>query len=166
MKKMMPIIIVAIIAVVLIIGGRTFLGKGGVSLPVEIEKEAGQEDETFTGKLKEAIARGIPMKCTNTQGDFTGTGYIKGKKYYGKVSSQGKEGYVIMKDNCMWSWSKGEAQGVKICFETDIWEQEEGTTPTEAGYRCVPAVVLDSKFTLPANVNFMDLDDMMGGMGE
>ena len=177
MKKALPIIIIAI--VILGAGAWWFLGKGGVSLPVSapggIEKEAGEEGESFTGKLKAAVTLGVSMKCTYQQGDFTGTGYIKGKRYYGEVMQQGKKGYVIMKDNCMWSWGTEQAQGVKMCFEEDIFEQEqeyegvEGAVPTEAEYHCTPAVFPDSRFDPPSNVNFMDMDQMMQGiegMGE
>ncbi len=76
-----------------------------------------------------------------------------------------------MKDNCMWTWSEDEAQGMKICFEetdpeaTDIWEQPEGTVGTDMTYTCLPAAVTEAKFTPPTDVEFMDLDAMMQGMG-
>lgn len=169
MKKLLPIIIVVVVLVGGVIGAWWFLGKGSLSVPSMpggIKKETGQEGESFTGQLKEAIARGVPMKCTYTQGDFTGTGFIKGKNYYGEISQEGKKGYVIMKDDCMWSWSEGENQGIKMCFEEDIWEQEEGTVPTEAEYYCSPTLVSDSQFNPPASVDFLDMDEMMGGMEE
>lgn len=175
MKKALPIVI--ILVVILGAGAWWFLGKSGVSLPVSvpggIEKETGEEGESFTGKLKAAMALGVPMKCTYQQGDFMGTGYIKGKKYYGEVMQQGKKGYVIMKDNCLWSWSTEQPQGVKMCFEEDFFEQGqeyqeyegfEGSVPTEAEYHCAPAVFPDSRFDPPSNINFMDMDQMMQGM--
>lgn len=163
MKKVLPIIIILI---VLGIGAWWFFGRGAVTMPGGIKKEAGEEGEGFTGKLRAAVDMGIPMKCTYTQGDFTGTGYIKGKKYYGEVMQAGERGYIIMKDNCMWSWSTEQTQGVKMCFEEDIFEQSEeveGTVPVEAEYHCTPAVVPDSRFDLPSGVNFMDMDEMMQG---
>jgi len=176
LKKALPIIV--IVAVVIVAGAAwMFLGKGkgGVSVPIpgEIKKEAGQEGEAFVGKIKDVVARGVPVKCTYTQGDFTGTSFVKGKKMYGEVASEGKTGYVIIKDNCMWSWNTGENQGVKMCFEEDFWEMSEeyaqegeATVPTEAEYRCAPAIFTDSKFNPPANVNFMDMEEMMRGMQE
>jgi hypothetical protein len=169
MKKVLPIIIVAVI--VLGAGAWWFLGRGGGSLPIPtpggIKKEAGEAGESFTGKLKAVVALGTPMKCTYQQGDLTGTGYIKGKKYYGELAQGDKKGYVIMKDNCMWSWSTDEPQGVKMCFEEDIFEESEeaeGVVPVEAEYHCAPAVFSDSKFDPPANINFMDMDQMMQDM--
>lgn len=171
MKKILPIVIVVL--VVLGIGGWWFLGRkdaGVTSIPGGIKKEAGEESKAFTGKLKQAIALGVPMKCTYTQGDFTGTGFVKGRKYYGEVSSQGRKGYVIMKDNCMWSWTEEQNQGVKMCFEDDIFEEFEqegqGQVPIEAEYRCLPSVFSESKFNPPANINFMDMKQQMETYGE
>lgn len=169
MKKAIPIIIILVL--VLGVGAWWFLGRGGggVTLPGGIEKEAGEEDESFTGKLKQAIALGVPMKCSYTQGDFTGTGFVQGRKYYGEVSNQGRKGYVIMKDNCMWSWTEGQDQGVKTCFETDMWEEQEGQqvqVPIEAEYHCAPVVFPESKFDPPANINFLDMDQLPGAYRE
>ena len=172
MKKILPIVIVVL--VVLGLGGWWFLARkdAGVTttMPGGIEKEAGEEGESFTGKLKQAIALGVPMKCTYTQGDFTGTGFVKGRKYYGEVSAQGKKNYIIMKDNCMWSWTEEQSQGVKMCFEDDIFEEFEqegqGQVPTEAEYHCLPSVFSESKFNPPANINFMDASQQPGTYGE
>ncbi len=158
--------------VVLAVGAWLFLGKGkgGVGLPVpgEIKKETGQQGESFTGKLKEAVARGIPMKCTYSQEGTTGTSYIKGNKVYGEITGQGKTGYVVMVDKCMWSWNKGETQGIKMCFEENVWEGEkgEGSVATEAEYNCSPALVSDSQFNPPSNVKFLTIEEMMKGAGQ
>lgn len=179
MKKNLPLIIIIVVVVAAVaVGAWMFLGKGAVSLPISgpgvIEKEAGEAGEEFVGKIKDVVALGVPMRCTYTQGDFTGESYIKGKKMYGEVSQQGRTGYVIIKDNCMWSWTTGETQGAKMCFEEDFFEMSEEYTqegqasvPTEAEYRCAPAAFTDAKFNPPANINFMDLDELMqSGMGE
>jgi len=169
MKKFLPIII---ILVVLAVGAWAFLGKDKprVSIPVpgEVKKEAGEKGEEFVGKIKEVVQKGVPMKCSYTQGGFAGTSFIKGKKMYNEVVQEGKSGYVIIKDNCMWSWSEGEKQGTKMCFKEDFWEMSEeyaeqgkAAMPVEAEYRCIPAIFTDAKFNPPANVNFMDMDEMM-----
>lgn len=155
MKKALPVVI---IIAALGISGWMLFGKGKpVSGPA-------QEGESFTGKIKEAILRAVPMKCTwqDDKGNST-TGYIKGDNYYGEATGEGKTGYLIMKDDCMWIWNRGENQGVKTCFkpteeEESIWETENA--PQE-NYHCVPAVVSDSIFNLPTDVNFIDMEEML-----
>lgn len=176
MKKFLPIIVVAVVIVGGAIVAYMVLGKGGLSLPSmpgEIKKESGETGEEFVGKIKEMVARGVPMKCTYSQNGSTGTSYIKGKNIYGEMIAQGKQGYVIMKDSCMWSWNKGENQGVKMCFEEDVWEMSEddvqegqASLANEAEYRCLPAIISDSQFEPPADVNFMDMDQLMQGVEE
>ena len=173
MKKGLPIIIAIVAIVVVGVLAWMFLGKGEISMPVpgaEIKKGAGEAGEEFVGKIKEVVALGAPMKCTYTQGDTSGTSYIQGKKMYSEMTAQGKQGFVIIKDNCLWSWSQGETQGFKTCFEEDFWEMGEEATeegqasvPTEAEYRCAPAVFADSKFNPPANINFLSIEEMMEG---
>lgn len=117
----------------------------------------------FTGKLKDAVMRSIPMECTWKKDGFSGTGYIKNQKYFGEVASEGLQGYIIMVDNCMWTWNKDYTKGVKICFKptekkNSIWDTN--STP-EGNYTCMPAAVPDSKFEPPADVNFMNIETMM-----
>jgi len=118
----------------------------------------------------EVIALGVPMKCTYSQGNTAVTSYIKGKKVYSEVNQQGKEAFLIIKDNCMWSWSADESQGVKICSEEDFWEtpkeyaqEGQASLPTEAEYYCVPSIFTDARFDLPTNINFIDTEELIEG---
>lgn len=170
----------------------------GCSLPTQLKKgasseEAGEsamtesgetgEGQPFSGPLAAAVALGVPMKCTYTVNGVETTGYIKGKQFRGMMDVQGKQGNVIMKDNCMWTWSEGEADGVKMCYEGDqaqqLWDNPEAAaenpepnaTPEEAmspapqiEYNCLPTAIGDDEFTPPADVNFVDLGEMMKGI--
>jgi hypothetical protein len=138
------------------------------------QEEISSSDEAFTGKLKAAVALGVPMKCSyKIDNDSYGTGYVKGRKYYGEMTNDGEEGRIIMVDECMWTWRPGDAQGVKMCFtptegEESIWDMETEDAPTAQGvsnvdYSCVPAIVADSKFNPPADISFMNVDQMMQG---
>ena len=165
MKKVLPIVLVVI--VVGIVG--FFLmnrGDGGVSID---KTPAGlNEGETFTGSLIDAVKLGVAMKCTYEVEGNEYEGYVKGTNYRGKMTTaEGEIMEVIVKDNCMWSWSEEENQGIKTCFEETEMEAEEGGIWEQSGasadinYRCVPAAVTDAQFTPPANTEFMDLDSMM-----
>lgn len=171
MKKSLPIIIILAIIVAGLVGWK-FWGKGKTALtPGETEQAQEQtQGESFTGKIKDAFMKNIPLKCTYKMSDDNfGVGYLKNKKYYGEVTANGKVGYVIMVDNCLWSWSKEQPQGIKTCFEPeegqDIWTDfEESQQAAEVDYRCAPAVVADSLFNPPADVKFMDVDQLMQGL--
>jgi len=165
-KKILPIVV---LIVVIAVGGWWFLGKGKlkVSMPGEIKKEEGVGGEEFVGKLKEVMAKGIAYKCEFKNDYMSGTGYIKGKKYFAEIASEGQEGFMIMRDNCMYNWRKGDKQGVKMCFDPEMQEgmMGEGQGSPEGEYVCRPAVIADSKFELPSDVQFMDTFGE-GGFGE
>lgn len=134
------------------------------------QPEAGdtQQGEPFSGTLKAAMLLGVPMKCSYTLPDGTAAeGVIQGKNYRGTMMSQGKVGTVLIKDNCMWSWEEGSAQGAQMCFEPEaadesLWEGDE-TGTGDINYTCLPTVVTGAEFEPPTSVSFLNLDEMMGG---
>lgn len=156
MKKILPIIVVVAIvgigAYLLLTGGSVSLTGGGIN----ISKTA----ETFSGTLKLAVEKGIPLKCTYKVNDQNfGTGYIKGKKYLGEGTINGQQGHVLLVDNCMWSWTEGKTQGAKMCFEPtngkSIWDQQGAG---DIQYTCSPAVITDAMFVPPTNIQFMEIN--------
>jgi len=168
MKKAIPIIIILVIIVAGLAGWK-FLGKGKTTSTKGGTQQAQEEakGESFTGKIKDAFMRNIPLKCTYKKDDQNfATAYIKSKKYYAEIMAAGKSGYIILIDNCLWSWSKDEAQGVKMCFEPkegeDIWTDIQAQEKTaDVDYNCVPSVVNDAVFTSPSNIKFTDFSEMM-----
>jgi len=113
------------------------------------------------------------MKCTwkKDENNF-GTAYMKNNKIYTEVTQASKKMYSLVVDNCNYSWEEGKTDGFKVCFEPEEGE-EEMPTPEEftwetpdIQYSCVKTVVSDSRFNPPANVNFMDLEQMMRLGGE
>lgn len=127
------------------------------------------EEGAFTGTLMAAVKMGVPMKCTYEVNGAEYEGIIKGEQYKGSVSMpDGRTGNVIMKENCMYTWAEGEAQGMKLCFtdeEQSMWDQTDTTENFPGTYNCLPSVVTDADFELPAGVEFMDLDAMMQDVG-
>jgi len=186
MKKALPIILV-----VLVVGGvgaYLFMNQSGQEMmPMTPSQQQGQQEEkdmdtdqeaekeNYTGNLKKMVDLGIPLKCTFNQGDeYSGTTWVKGKKFYSEISADNQVSKIIFKDDCMWTWSDAQDQGVKMCFEpeeaTDIFsgEAEAGETnlPTDANFNCNPAVFTDAKFNVPSGVEFMDFDQMMEGLSQ
>jgi len=165
MKKILPIVLVLIVVGV---GAFIFINRGPKGTTGDIDSQNSPSSDTFSGALKDAVKLGIAMKCTYKVEGNEYESFIKGENYRGKIkTAEGKTGEIIIKNNCMWTWSEGEAQGMKICFEesdlemTNIWEQPQGAFGPDIAYTCLPTVVTDAKFTLPSNVNFMDIDEMM-----
>ncbi|MBU1126800.1 MAG: hypothetical protein ABIH88_02505 [Patescibacteria group bacterium] len=168
MKKALPFIAIVLVVALGFVALK-FLPKKAENTSQETSqeiKESAQEEKSFTGKVRDLISMGKSLKCTWVDdSDNSSVGYIKNKSYYGEVKQEGKDGFIIIKDNCMWSWEKGEATGFKMCFEPE--ESEEGLwgnmddAQVEANYNCNPAVVSDSLFTPPADVNFANLEDLM-----
>ncbi len=192
MKKMLPIIVV-----VLIIGaiGGYFLVQRE-NLPVDqivdsegsqdidwsdqegVQEDIGVEDDAediYTGTLKYMVGLGIPLRCDLQTADYSGTTWVKGESFYTEVDSDGQTGKIIFKDDCLWNWSEGESQGVKMCFDPEEAEEiisgqtdspETTDLPTGVEYNCRPAAITDAKFNPPSNVEFMDMDELMQGMPE
>lgn len=170
-------IIIVVVALVLVAGGGYFfVSQRGTSETMDIDTGSVVEEvvedvkeKAFTGTLKAAVEMGVPMKCTYKVGGIEYEGLVKGKQYKGKVEMpDGKTGQVIMKENCMYTWTEGEEQGMKLCFtdeEQDMWEETDTEGSIAGAYTCLPAVVTDAAFDLPSDVNFMDLESMMQDLG-
>jgi hypothetical protein len=184
MKKNLPVIIILVVVVlaILAVGGWYFLFKGS-QLP-GMPSGGGQgvltpqgEGQGFTGKLKDALTLGQSMKCTWSQdADNFGTAYVKNEKVYSEVTSDGKKAFMIMADNCTYTWEEGATEGYEMCYEPVAMEEvtppagmsgEEATAQQEmkapeVNYDCQPAVVSDSMFNPPSEVNFINPQEMMG----
>ncbi len=164
MKGKQLIIIVLVIAAA---GGAWFFlkGSGGAGLGGLTQKYS--ESNPFSGSLKAAVALGVPMKCTYEANGAEYSGIIKGSQYKGSVTMQdGQEGTVLMKDDCMYTWSDVDKQGIKTCFdaeELDMWDTPEGEVPID--YACYPTVATDAVFSVPTGVTFMDIDALMNDSG-
>ena len=169
MKKLLPIILILVaVGVVVFI----FVNRGSSETSVDVTPSDSSASDSFSGTLKDAVNLGIAMKCTYTVEGNEYESLIKGENYRGKIkTAEGKTGEVIMKNNCMWTWTEGEVQGMKTCFEesdpetTDMWEQPQGAVGTDITYTCLPTTVTDAEFTPPSDIDFMDLDAMMEGLG-
>jgi len=172
MKKSLPIIIILIIIVAALAGwklmgkGKKTTTQGGTQQAQTTPSQA--TGESFTGKIKDAFMRNIPLKCTYKMSDNNfGVGYLKNKKYYGEITANGKLGYIILVDNCLWSWNKDEKdKGVKMCFAQqqgeDMWSSFEANQKSaDFDYNCSPAIINDSIFTPPSNVKFTNIDELM-----
>ncbi len=162
--------IIVVVLVIVAAGVGWFFLKGGGGVGSLTQKFS--EKSPFTGSLKAAVALGVPMKCTYTENGNEYSGIIKGKMYKGNIVMQdGTEGSVLMKDDCVYTWSDIENQGTKFCFDSedfedaeggedaDMWDQSGEDNPID--YVCYPTVVTNAEFNLPSGIEFMDIGAMM-----
>lgn len=162
MKKVIPIIV---IGAIVLIGGYSYLNGGKVTMTgngISVSKTLTSKSETFIGDLASAVKKGEPFKCTfKTNQGVEGTGYIKNKQYFGDLTVDGKQGYIIMQGNCMWTWDKTTKQGAKMCFEGDVWDiQSQQSAENTGNYTCTTDLALsDSMFQIPTDVKFIDADN-------
>ena len=192
MKKGMPVII--LVLVVVGVGGYFLMSKKTPSMNEKTiesgdatQQQVGQEselvekeetEENYVGSMLKMVGMGMPLKCTWEAEGSAGTTWVKGENVYGEFEAEGQKSKMIFKDDCTWVWQEGQTQGVKVCYEPEEAEQflagevegveqpqvRAGSLP-DVDYRCAPAVVTEEKFTPPANIEFMDIAEMMQGLG-
>ena len=136
-----------------------------------------------TGRLMDLYERGVPMECTFTYSDETGSGegtsYFDGERM--RVSGMHEEAgvqavsNVINDGTMMYVWGdtpEGEFAIKMAATEEDMMDDEEFDEATalneEVEYDCREWSVDRSVFNPPADVEFMDMgtmmEDMMQGM--
>jgi len=176
MKK----ILIGILVLIVLAGGAWYLKNKAKKAVKKVEDKIEQKmEEGFTGSLKEAMMKKVPLKCEWQANGDSGESYVKGEDMYIATVMQGKKGYMIRKDGCMWTWDDETKEGVKICDvdtgETTVPEEEKNDSGAAVGmqaegvdwnvdYKCSPAVFTDDKFTLPTDVVFKDMNEMMKGI--
>lgn len=165
MKGKQGFIIAAVIIVILGALGYFYFGKSA-SLP-------GTKSTVFTS-IQDALSKSLSLKCEYTDPNGTKTtAYIKnGAVRADTTSSKAEEsGSVIVKDKKMYFWN---AQGGFMMEIPDVTPEPGFQAPKESNqaedimkdlesYKdsCKAAVVADSLFTPPGDVNFTDFSKMM-----
>jgi hypothetical protein len=128
--------------------------------------------EEFSGTLAQAMNLGVAMKCEWNSPDGTGESYVKGDNLYVKTQVEGKTGLLVKKGDCVYTWSETEKQGVKFCQEASQpdqatqpgpWAPDNGSYPVMGAdlnvqYNCRPDVFSGDRFTLPDDVQFLDME--------
>ncbi|OGK09292.1 hypothetical protein A2767_03590 [Candidatus Roizmanbacteria bacterium RIFCSPHIGHO2_01_FULL_35_10] len=180
MNKSLPVIIVVIL---LLLGGGAFLAfKNKPAQPGAVNTNVGQgqtQDGNVFTSIKDALSKSLSLECTYKDEKGTeSTTQIKGGAIHvvAKTLTNGKEinSQIIMKDRKMYSWDEETKKG----FVFEIPDETLQTTPssqTPTGenkgesflaeiekYKdaCKPAVVSDSLFTPPTDVEFQDFSSV------
>jgi hypothetical protein len=150
-----------------------------------LKNGSSEELESFSGSLKDLIARGKDLKCTYSvsgipgQGQMSGTTYISGEKSFNQSKISGTdlnmETNILIDGEYMYTWSNMTDKGTKMNMEKikemELESENDGdyeeftqNYDEEYDYKCTSWKKDNSKFQAPANIEFMDLTTMMTGM--
>lgn len=147
--------------------------------------QAASKESVFTS-IKDAMSKSLSLKCEYEAGEIKTIAYVKGNKVRVESRSDNEEiknSNVIVKDNNVWMWTEGEDKGLLIELKDEEMESQEVGLPTDTNQqeiiedleaykdRCETAVVSDSLFTPPSDVEFNSFlnqvqEEMMEGLQE
>lgn len=127
---------------------------------------------TNESSLRSLLATPMPQQCTFESADSSGTVYIAGSQMSGdftsSISGQSQLAHTIIKNNQMYLWMDGEAEGMIMDIPAEDTKANSSTTASSAfdldenvKYDCKSWTVVQSKFQTPSNVKFSDLSEMM-----
>lgn len=186
-----PLLIIVIVAVLAIGGGAYVVSKNKAKVSDaddKYEKESDQvadkefkeskdEEKESKGSLRSLLALGKNTMCTFTSvvenSNSSGTVYIASDgSMSGDFTSQTLAGnvnsHMIMKGGTsyVWSGSQGAKMNVSATAATTATNTNQSVDlDAQVDYDCKNWDRDDSKFVVPANVNFIDLEAMMKGAG-
>jgi hypothetical protein len=188
-----PLLIIAIIAILAIGGGAYLVSKRNK------EKQAGDNPETQANANADANAnananlgvnanakakgsfRSLMALGKNTECSFTGVnsgvtssgtvfvtaaGNMRGD-FTSQTSSGTKTSSMIVKDGTAYVWSGTQGAKMSTSFMTSAQAKAQAGTQqsvdldSQVDYSCKDWTVDQSKFTLPAGVNFVDIEALM-----
>lgn len=179
-----PLLIIAIIAILAVGGGAYVVTKNkeNKKLQPTVEDDFSGEEKIKTdtnakGSLRSLLALGKNTMCTFTSvvenSTSSGTVYIAADgSMSGDFSSQTSSGnitsHMIMKGGTSYVWSG--TQGAKMNVSASAATTSSNTNQSvdldaQVDYDCKNWTLDNSKFTVPTNVNFVDIEAMMKGAG-
>ena len=181
-----PLLIIAIIAILAIGGGAYVVTKnkdanddknegvelddrrGDIQYEDKMKGDDKDDDKETKGSLRSLLALGKNTMCTFTSvvenSTSSGTVYIAADgPMSGDFSSQTSSGnitsHMIMKGGTSYVWSG--TQGATTSSNTN----QSVDLDAQVDYDCKNWTLDNSKFTVPTNVNFVDIEAMMKGAG-
>lgn len=171
--------IVAIVAILAIGGGAYFFMNNGDSTGQDGNGENQQENVAQSGTFADIFASGESVECTFAHDD--GTNVSSGVVYMaengnrirgdftieeGPDTNNPMEAHMVRVDNTNYVWGSFYEQGVKMevtAEERDQLFPEDDSTTVDPNteYDCKSWSVDESKFDLPSNIDFIDMQTHM-----
>lgn len=175
-------ILLLVVGAVVVVGGGYFLytnmsgGSGGETM---MEEEHVDSGERASGTLAALMASGQNLECTFSYDDGTnvssGTVYmtagasrIRGDFNITESAGGAMEVHMIRDGGYNYLWGSALPQGIKtkITVENEgkLFDSETGSVDENTQFDCFAWDVDESKFRLPAGVEFMDLSAAVPSM--
>jgi len=174
---------IAIIAAVILLGGAFFIiqksntgnqSSTGTTTSVTSGPTDGSNNDSTFASLKDALSKSMTLKCEQKLEDgSTVLAYIKN----GRVRMEGiqvdantKSGNVIINGDKTYIWDTGTKKGFMMTAPKVTGQDQVTTQQSQTDYvgqfeqykqSCKVAVVSDSVFTPPSDVEFTDFSIMM-----
>ena len=176
--KNIGIIIAAIILLLIVATGGIFFLKSSKS-PAQTQSINTQatkptSSNPATDSILSLISGGKTVNCSITYPDNKGTGsiFVSDKKFAGDFTTKdtsGKEttGHMISDGTFMYIWSAAMPTGIKVNLENTKNMAQNSTVSSsfdvnqKVGLKCSPWLPDDSKFTVPSNVKFQDMSELL-----
>ena len=144
-----------------------------------IEEINENEEESFLGSIQDLLTRGKSLKCTyniaDGEGEATGVIYVSGNKIRSEVEITEDAGGKmkvdsIITEDWMYTWNSFMPGGTKMNIKEmqsetgeDYSQDEADKMKEEMDYKCRSWIPDNSKFAVPADVEFKDMTEMMQG---
>ncbi|MBP9715072.1 MAG: hypothetical protein KBD52_01100 [Candidatus Pacebacteria bacterium] len=190
-----PLLIIAIIAILAVGGGAYVVTKNKEVKKAELEDNVETQananadakanananlgvNTNAKGSLRSLLALGKNTMCTfssragdvSTNGTvyITSDGNMSGDFQLQDPRSKYAHSYMVLKDGYLYSWYAN--QGVKMNVSATQQATASNTNQSvdldaQVDYDCENWTLDNSKFTVPTNVNFVDIEAMMKGAG-
>ncbi|MFW5884958.1 MAG: hypothetical protein ACOCUF_01895 [Patescibacteria group bacterium] len=138
-------------------------------------------EESFTGSIADLMKRGNALKCEWSMDDSgqkgEGVVYVSGEDYRQEVNltePQTMKAYSVSDGEFIYNWTDQAKQGMKMkkskAESQQAQQQEADQEPNTVDinenidFNCSGWSVDESKFNLPEDIDFIDLDEQMNQM--
>lgn len=174
------LIIAAVVVLILLVAGGAYLmmSSKGKSQPqaqtTNTQTAKPQTTNSLKGTILGLLSGGQNVNCQVTYPDNKGTGtvYVSDKKFAGDFTMKGTDGkettgHMISDGTYMYLWSSGIPMGIKMNLEAaknaaqNTQNVQSVDINQEVGLNCSPWTPDNSKFTIPTDINFRDMTQLL-----
>jgi hypothetical protein len=180
--KNKSLIIAAVIVLIVLIGGGAYLMMSSKTNPqtkaqtptTNTQTAKPQTTNSLKGTIIGLLSGGKNVNCSITYPDNKGTGtvYVSDKKFAGDFTMKGADGketnaHMISDGTYMYVWSSGISTGIKMNLAAAKNAAQNAQTNQsvninqEVGLNCNPWAPDSSKFTVPSDIRFQDMSQLL-----